>query len=284
MDKPLRLQAFLARAGVGSRRKAEALILSGRVRVNGEVAQLGQKVGPKDRVEVDGEEVRLPQRVVLALHKPRGYTTTRHDPHAKRTVFDLLPPIPGLHPVGRLDRDSEGLLLLTNDGDLTLRLTHPRYGVRKVYRVWTEKGTLPPRVCRLLERGVELEDGPARALKARPAPGGGILVLAEGRKREVRRMLKRVGYPVRRLLRLKVGPIPLGDLPPGGWRPLTEEEIQALEEALGEPALQKAQDQKGGEKPPAPGLPPGRPEKKVGQKGKGHREAQDKGPNPRGKP
>ena len=229
MEKPLRLQTFLARAGVASRRKAEELIRQGRVRVNGAVATLGQKVNLGDVVEVDGKRVEpLAERVVLALHKPRGYTTTRHDPHAQRTVFHLLPPIPGLHPIGRLDRDSEGLLLFTNDGSLTLRLTHPRYGVRKVYRVWTERGTLPRSVCQRLLEGVELEDGPARALACRPAPGGALLTLAEGRKREVRRMLKEGGYPVKRLLRLQVGPIPLGQLPPGKWRRLSPEEVEAL--------------------------------------------------------
>ncbi|MFC0596695.1 pseudouridine synthase [Thermus composti] len=230
----MRLQAFLARAGVASRRKAEKLIRQGRVRVNGKVAVLGQKVGPEDLVEVDGKRVALPQeRVVLALHKPKGYTTTRHDPHAERTVYQLLPTIPGLHPVGRLDRDSEGLLLFTNDGALTFRLTHPRYGVKKVYRVWTEGGTLPEEVCRRLLEGVLLEDGPARALACRPAPGGAFLTLAEGRKREVRRMLKAVGYPVRRLLRVQVGPIRLGDLPPGRWRRLSEGEVRALLRLVG---------------------------------------------------
>lgn len=171
--KALRLQAFLARAGVASRRKAEDLIREGRVRVNGKVAVLGQKVGPEDLVEVDGKRVELPQkRLVLALHKPKGYTTTRHDPHARRTVFDLLPKIPGLHPVGRLDRDSEGLLLLTNDGDLTHRLTHPRFGVRKVYRVWTEGGRCPRRCAEGSSWAWTSEDGPARALACRPAPGG----------------------------------------------------------------------------------------------------------------
>ncbi|MDM7324442.1 MAG: pseudouridine synthase, partial [Thermus sp.] len=219
----------LARAGLGSRRQAEELIRQGRVRINGVLATLGARVFPGDRVEVDGKRVEpLWERVVLALHKPPGYTTTRRDPHAQKTVFHLLPDIPGLHPIGRLDRDSEGLLLLTNDGHLTLRLTHPRYGVRKVYRVWTERGTLPKGVCQQLIKGVELEDGPARALACRPAPGGALLTLAEGRKREVRRMLKRVGYPVKRLLRLQVGPILLGDLPPGRWRRLTAEEVEAL--------------------------------------------------------
>ncbi|WP_460171855.1 pseudouridine synthase [Thermus sp. FJN-A] len=225
----MRLQAFLARAGVASRRNAEDLIRQGRVRVNGVVASLGQKVGLEDLVEVDGKRVEPPKaRLVLALHKPKGYTTTRRDPHARHTVYELLPDIPGLHPVGRLDRDSEGLLLFSNDGDLTFRLTHPRFGVRKVYRVWTERGTLPEGVCQRLLKGILLEDGPAQALACRPAPGGAFLTLAEGRKREVRRMLRAVGYPVRRLLRVQIGPIRLGDLPPGRWRLLSEEEVAAL--------------------------------------------------------
>ncbi|WP_018110839.1 pseudouridine synthase [Thermus igniterrae] len=235
MRERLRLQAFLARAGVASRRKAEDLIRKGRVRVNGALAVLGQRVGLEDVVEVDGRRVVLPEPVVLALYKPRGYTTTRRDPHAERTVFALLPPIPGLHPVGRLDRDSEGLLLFTNDGDLTLRLTHPRYGVRKVYRVWTKEGTLAEAVCRRLERGVVLEDGPARALSCKPAPGGALLTLREGRKREVRRMLQAVGFSVVRLLRLRVGPIGLRGLRPGQYRRLSPEEVRALWAAAGLP-------------------------------------------------
>ncbi|WP_353513825.1 pseudouridine synthase [Thermus sp. LT1-2-5] len=229
----MRLQAFLARAGVASRRKAEALIREGLVRVNGVVAHLGQKVGLEDVVEVAGKRVVLPERVILALHKPKGYTTTRLDPHAQRTVYELVPDIPGLHPVGRLDRDSEGLLLFTNDGELTFRLTHPRHGVQKVYRVWTEGGTLPEGVCRRLLQGVRLEDGPAKALACRPAPGGALLTLAEGKKREVRRMLKAVGYPVKRLLRVQVGPIRLGNLPPGKWRRLSPEEEKALLRQVG---------------------------------------------------
>jgi 23S rRNA pseudouridine2605 synthase len=232
--KAMRLQALLARAGVASRRQAEALIRQGLVRVNGEVAHLGQKVGPDDLVEVAGRRVEWPrERLVLALHKPRGYTTTRSDPHARRTVFELLPQVPGLQAVGRLDRESEGLLLFTNDGELLFRLTHPRYGVRKVYRVWTERGTLLEAVCRKLVEGVALEDGPARALSCRPAQGGAILTLGEGRKREVRRMLQAVGYPVKRLLRLQVGPVRLGNLPPGRWRRLSPEEVQALLKEVG---------------------------------------------------
>lgn len=224
----MRINQYLARAGLLSRRKAEALIRAGRVRVNGQPADLTTRVGEGDLVEVDGKRLELPKTVVIALHKPRGYTTTRSDPHAERTVYELLPDIPGLHPVGRLDKDSEGLLLFTNDGRLTHRLTHPRHGVRKVYRVWTKGGTLPQALCQKLMEGVLLEDGPARALSCRPAPGGAVLVLAEGRKREVRRMLKAAGRPVTRLLRLQVGPIPLGDLPPGKWRRLRPEEVEAL--------------------------------------------------------
>jgi 23S rRNA pseudouridine2605 synthase len=225
----MRLQQFLARAGIASRRKAEGLIRAGRVSVNGQVASLGMSVGEGDIVRFDGERVRLPQkRVVIALNKPAGVTTTKRDPHAQRTVYQLVPDVPGLHPVGRLDRESEGLLLLTNDGDLTQRLTHPRYGVRKVYRAWCKGGELPLTVCRKLVEGVELEDGPARALEAKPANGGVRLVMAEGRKREVRRMLKAVGYPVERLVRTQIGLLELGELKPGKWRYLSPEEIAAL--------------------------------------------------------
>ncbi|MGQ9692294.1 MAG: pseudouridine synthase [Thermaceae bacterium] len=224
----MRINQYLARAGWASRRKAEELIRQGRVLVNGQPATLATRVEEGDQVEVDGKRVELPKTVVIAFHKPKGYTTTRKDSHAERTVYDLLPGIPGLHPVGRLDKDSEGLLLLTNDGALTHHLTHPRYGVKKTYRVWTREGTLPKAVCQRLVQGVELEDGLAKALSAKPAPGGGVLVLSEGRKREVRRMLQRLGYTVSRLLRLRVGPIALGDLPPGRWRVLSLKELEAL--------------------------------------------------------
>lgn len=225
----MRLQQFLARAGIASRRKAEEFIKAGRVSVNGQVATLGSSVGEGDVVRFDGERVRLPQKkVVIALHKPAGVTTTRSDPHARRTVYQLVPDMPGLHPVGRLDRESEGLLLLTNDGDLTQRLTHPRYGVRKVYRAWCRGGELSQAACRRLVEGVELDDGLARAIEARPMNGGVRLVMAEGRKREVRRMLKAVGYPVERLLRTQIGMLGLGELKPGEWRYLGPEEIAAL--------------------------------------------------------
>ncbi|MCS7057272.1 MAG: rRNA pseudouridine synthase [Meiothermus sp.] len=228
----MRLQQFLARAGVASRRKAEALIRAGRITVNDEVAELGRVVQPGDVVRLDGERVTPPHRtVVIALHKPRGYTTTHEDPHAEKRVYDLVPPHPGLHAVGRLDKETEGLLLLTNDGELTQLLTHPRNGVPKLYRAWCKNGRLSPEACRRLEQGVLLEDGPAKAIRAIPARGGVKLVLAEGRKREVRRMLRQVGYPVERLVRLAVGPIGLGRLEAGKWRYLSPAEIQLLRQS-----------------------------------------------------
>ncbi len=225
----MRLQQFLARAGIASRRKAEELIRAGRVSVNDQVASLGSAVGPGDVVRLDGERVRLPKKqVVIALHKPRGYTTTHEDAHAEKRVYELVPSHPGLHAVGRLDKDTEGLLLLTTDGHLTHLLTHPRNQVPKLYRAWCKPGKLSKEACRQLVQGVWLGDGLARALEARPAKGGVKLVLTEGRKREVRRMLGKLGYPVERLVRLAVGPVELGDLEAGQWRYLTPEEVKAL--------------------------------------------------------
>ena len=175
-NAPERLQRFLARAGVASRRKAEDLIVAGRVTVDGVVAVLGQKVAPGQHVALDGAPVAgRSEHRTFALHKPAGVVTTAADERGRRTVFDLVPRVPGLHPVGRLDLDSEGLLLLTTDGALTDRLTHPRFGHVKTYRVWCEGGALARADCRRLEEGVELDDGPARALRARPAPGGAVL-------------------------------------------------------------------------------------------------------------
>lgn len=224
-----RLQRFLARAGVASRRKAEALILAGRVRVDGRVAQLGESVGPAAHVTLDGAPVLpLASHRTFALHKPAGVVTTAADERGRRTVLDLLPPVPGLHPVGRLDRDSEGLLLLTTDGALTQRLTHPRYGQAKTYRAWCEDGAVSREVCRALEAGVELEDGPARALRARPAPGGAVVVLGDGRKRQLRRMLGALGHPVQRLLRTHIGGLALGELAVGAWRELGHGDLVRL--------------------------------------------------------
>ncbi len=229
-----RVQKYLARAGVASRRKAEALVRAGRVTIDGRVARLGDRVAPGQAVAVDGRPVAPPAApVVLLLHKPRGYATTRRDPHAERTVYDLLPEIPGLVPVGRLDKDSEGLLLFTNWGELAHRLAHPRFGVAKVYRVYTKKGTPPAAALRRLEKGILDQGEKLVAKKARPAPHGALLTLTEGKKREVRRMMRALGYPVERLVRVKQGPVRLGGLKPGRWRRLSEKEVAELARAVG---------------------------------------------------
>lgn len=232
----MRLQQFLARAGIASRRKAEDLIRAGRITINHQVATIGAKVHPGDQVMLDGERVRLPQKkLVIALNKPLNYTTTHEDKHAQKLVYDLVPQHPGLHAVGRLDKDTEGLLLLTNDGDLTQLLTHPRNQVPKLYRAWSQRGRVSKETCRQLTQGVMLGDGLARALEATPTHDGVRLVLAEGRKREVRRMLGKVGHPVKRLVRLAVGPMELGELEVGAWRYLSSEEIRLLR-SLGQSA------------------------------------------------
>lgn len=224
-----RLQKIIAAAGIASRRKAEELIRAGRVSVNGRRAALGDRAGPNDEVLLDGQPVQRSQSLVtLLLHKPAGVLSAVSDDRGRRTVTELVPQAAGLHPVGRLDLDSEGLLLLTNDGDLTLKLTHPRYGKEKEYRVWCREGALSKQALGKLLEGVELEDGPARAVKAAHAPGGARLVLKEGRKRQVRRMLQALGYEVDRLLRLRVDQLRLGDLQPGQWRRLSGEEIDRL--------------------------------------------------------
>ena len=234
-----RLQRSLARAGFGSRRACEEVIAAGRVEINGRVATLGDRLDPTvDEVRVDGSKVNVdPELRTFALHKPRGVTTTMRDPHADRDLGGFLPKGVHVFPVGRLDRDTEGLLLLTNDGSLAHRLTHPRYEIEKEYLAEVGK---PPskRQLALLRRGVELEDGPARAIDARSAGGaagrGGVrLVMVEGRKREVRRMLDAVELPVRRLVRVRVGPIRLEALRPGAIRELEPEEVRALYRAAG---------------------------------------------------
>lgn len=234
-----RLQRALARAGLGSRRACEELISAGRVTVGGRPATLGDRIDPeRDRVRVDGRLVGVdPGLRYFVLHKPRGVTTTMRDPHAERDLSRLLPRGPRVFPVGRLDRDTEGLLLLTNDGELAHRLAHPRYGVEKEYLAEVD-GTPSNRQLGRLRRGVELEDGIARAVSARASGGargrGSVrLVLAEGRKREVRRMLEAVGLPVRRLVRVRVGPVRLGGLRPGELRALESEDVRALYRAAG---------------------------------------------------
>jgi pseudouridine synthase len=234
-----RLQRALARAGFGSRRACEELIAAGRVSIGGREATLGDRVDPeRDEVRVNGRLISVdPGLRYLALHKPRGVTTTMKDPHAERDLSRFLPKGPRVFPVGRLDRDTEGLLLLTNDGELAHRLTHPRYAVEKEYLAEVD-GAPSNRQLGRLKRGVELDDGVARAVEARAAGGskgrGAVrLVIAEGRKREVRRMLEAVGLPVRRLIRLRVGPVRLGRMKPGELRELEPEDVRKLYRAAG---------------------------------------------------
>jgi 23S rRNA pseudouridine2605 synthase len=235
MSEGVRLQKYLSRAGRASRREAERLMQAGRVRVNGEVvSELGIRVVPgRDVVELDGELVTVPAVVWIAFHKPAGVLTTRADPHGGKKVYDLLPAdFSGLKYVGRLDRDAEGLLLLTNDGEGANRVQHPRGEVEREYRAEVA-GTVDAADMERLRRGVELEDGPARARRATVVEAGPVtstvdLVLTEGRKREVRRMMSAVGHHVLRLRRTRFGPVRLGDLGPGAWRALSDEEVDAL--------------------------------------------------------
>ena len=229
-----RLQKVLARAGLGSRRACEALIEEGRAEVNGEVATLGRRVDPEhDRVSVDGVTIPVrPGLVYYLLNKPAKVVTTAHDPEGRPTVIDLVPAEPRVFPVGRLDWDTEGLLLLTNDGDLAHGLTHPGRGVPKTYLA--EVTGVPGRAAlRRLREGVELDDGrtaPAGARLAQRMPTGAALeiVIHEGRNRQVRRMCEAVGHPVRRLVRTGFGPLRERRLAPGQWRPLRPTEIRAL--------------------------------------------------------
>ncbi len=233
MPEGERLQKVLAAAGLGSRRACEILIEEERVTVNGEVAVLGRRVDPEtDRIEVDGLRVPVrPGLVTYLLNKPRGVVTTASDPQGRRTVVELVPPEPRVFPVGRLDADTEGLLLLTNDGDLAHRLTHPSFGVEKEYLAQVE-GTPTPAALRRLREGVELEDGRTAAAKATlVAPGVIGLVIHEGRNRQVRRMCEAVGHPVRRLVRTRIGPLAERRLKPGEWRSLDLDEVRALEAA-----------------------------------------------------
>lgn len=235
-----RLQKVLARAGIGSRRVAEQMIDEGRVRVNGEVAVLGRRVDPEhDVVAVDGTPIGTAQGLAYRLlNKPAGVVATADDPQGRPTVVQLVPAEPRVVPVGRLDADTEGLLLLTNDGQLHHRLTHPSFGVEKEYLAEVE-GTLTPGTLQRLRYGIELDDGrtaPARA--SSPAPNLLKLTLHEGRNRQVRRMCEAVGHPVVRLVRTRIGPLTDPQLRPGTWRDLTRDEVRALERAVVDPAPQ----------------------------------------------
>jgi 23S rRNA pseudouridine2605 synthase len=231
----VRLHKFLADAGVASRRAGEQYILDGRVTVNGEKVQaLGAKVDPDhDRVSVDGKPVHAKRKLYLALNKPRGLVCSRDDEHQRPTIYELLPKEwTHLHSVGRLDFNSEGLIFLTNDGQFSLHLTHPRYGVRKIY-VATVAGRVDAAMLAQFTRGVFHDGERLKAEKARLVSGGSSqsvveLELAEGKYREVRRLFESQNLSVKRLQRLQIGKIKLGELKPGKWRTLTEPEIKSL--------------------------------------------------------
>ncbi len=232
-----RLQKVLARVGIGSRRVCEDLIAEGRVLVDGEMAVLGRRVDPETAlIEVDGAPVGVrPDLVHYVLNKPAGVVTTADDPQGRPTVVGLVPDEPRVFPVGRLDVDTEGLLLLTNDGELAHRLTHPSYGVEKEYVAEVEG--LPTRaVLRRLREGVELDDGPTAPARATLVdPSVVRLTIHEGRNRQVRRMCEAVGHSVVRLVRTRIGPLADRSLAPGAWRELTGDEVRSLQRAVAEP-------------------------------------------------
>lgn len=275
----VRLQKFLSRAGVASRRVSEGLMEAGRVKVNGKVVtELGTRVDPdRDKVEVDGTQVGMAEPRWIMFHKPRGCLTTRTDPGGSPTVYDLLPEdARGLRYVGRLDRGTEGLLLLTNQGTTAHRLLHPSGEVEREYRVWVVGKPARETLLRL-EQGIELEDGLARAKDVRfVAERNGrsliALILTEGKKREVRRLFDAIEFPVRRLKRARFGPIALGTLPVGEWRELTPEEIAKLERAI-TPRPAKKGAGKGG-KPD--NRPRGRQQERQKEREKGRQQEQPK--------
>ncbi len=232
-----RLQKVLARTGIGSRRVCDELIAEGRVTVNGEVAELGRRVdAAHDLIEIDGAPISVAEGLVhYLLNKPRGVVTTASDPQGRPTVVSLVPAEPRVFPVGRLDIDTEGLLLLTNNGELAHRLTHPSFGVEKEY-VAEVRGRPSPAVLRTLRTGVDLDDGrTAPAKVSLVSPTVLRVTIHEGRNRQVRRMCEAVGHPVVRLVRVRIGPVTDRRLPPGEWRPLTAKELRGLEKAVAQP-------------------------------------------------
>lgn len=239
--QPDRLQKVLSAAGIGSRRHCEEMILAGRVEVDGEtVSELGLKVDPsRQKIIVDGEALRRPRLVYFLVNKPEGVLSTNYDPSGRPRVIDLLPHVSGhLFTVGRLDQSSEGLILVTNDGDLANRLTHPRYGVPKTYQALVV-GEFTPGEAGVLTKGVRLAEGWAKAnqVKIRSQRGKCTLleiVLSEGRNREIRRLLARVGHKVLKLKRVAIASIKLADLAPGEFRRLRADEVQTLKQAARE--------------------------------------------------
>ncbi len=228
----MRLAKYLAHAGVASRRAAEAVIAAGRVTIGGEVVtDPARDVGTGDLVAVDGRPLEGPEaRMVFMVNKPVGVLSTARDTHGRPTVVGLLPATGArLYPVGRLDADSSGLILLTNDGDLANRLTHPRFEVPKTYRARVAGGPVGARALAALRGGVRLQDGPTAPARVRRLAEDVIeMTISEGRNRQVRRMCEEVGHPVLELHRTALGPLRLGDLEPGGHRRLSDDEVEAL--------------------------------------------------------
>jgi 23S rRNA pseudouridine2605 synthase len=227
----VRLNRFLATAGLGSRRHCDELIGAGRVTVNGQpCTNFGTQVSERDHIKVGHKLVRPKESLTILLHKPAGFVSTRRDPHARDTIFDLLPPkFSRLFNVGRLDAQSEGLLLLTSDGDLAQRLTHPRYKTAKEYEVTLDK-PWDPKLADKLRRGIFLEGKRAKMVSAQQVgPNRVRVVLQQGLNRQIRRMLYEIGYEVKRLVRTRVGHLRLGDLPRGEWRSLTKSEMAVLQ-------------------------------------------------------
>jgi 23S rRNA pseudouridine2605 synthase len=238
-----RLQKILSQAGVASRRASEQLMRDGRVTVNGAtVLELGTKADAgRDDIRVDGRRIRIPDRhLYLLLNKPRGYVTTRSDPHKRPTVIDLLVGVREyVYPVGRLDYDSEGLLILTNDGDLAARLTHPRHGVPRVYEA-SVLGIPDEHDVRRLAKGVTIDGqrtGPAEVMSL--GPGRLRITVHEGRNRQVRKMCEAIGHPVKELRRVAIGPLRDAKLKPGKWRALTEQEVERLRKAAASPNVER---------------------------------------------
>jgi len=234
-----RIQKVLAQHGVASRRAAEQLVLEGRVRINGEVAGIGAKTSKGDEILLDGRPLGHPEKITyVLLHKPRGYVTTVKDTHNRRTVLDLLPDLGArLYPVGRLDKDTEGLLLLTNDGELCNRLLHPSKQISKTYFVEVA-GHLPPAAVAAFRQGIELADGPTLPAKVESvsmlhSSTSFLLTIREGRNRQIRRMCTAVGLSLLYLKRVALGPLTLSDLPVGSHRYLSEDEVKALYDAVG---------------------------------------------------
>ncbi len=237
----MRLNKFLSQAGVTSRRKADELIRQGRVKVDGQtVSEPGLRIDPeKQLIEVDGKPVGLSPRAYYLFNKPPGYLTSLHDPHGRKTIVDFLRRLPvRVFPVGRLDADTEGLLLLTNDGDLAHRLLHPRFGLKRIYHATVKGHPKPEAIERLLKKGIEVEGRRVypksiKLLGKGPRSTTYEVTVGEGRKREVRKLFAAIGHPVTKLKRVAFGPLVLKDLRPGEIRPLTPKELKLLKKAAG---------------------------------------------------